>query len=496
MPLDIEHRSARPRPWRPGERNPRLFVERRPVRKLDLNVKGLSRSGLVLTSQPIDLGLAAVISGDNSRASSSGGQQRPHHRACPGALRPGRQCADHDRSSPRALVRPASLPGTGGHAVAAVGDRDFDLTGPAAIAADIRGTLENPTVRLASHPECAARKHRHRNGDREPRHSRPVRGTEARLSRIAGRTPGGGGIEGRDRSPSPKAVPSSTWRSMRVRRGCSTATTSQRRLQARSRSSRATAAGRSRAICGSTAAGSRSARQAARPRFRRSSQARRPRRSRRHRCPAAQPVEARRRYRRRQPAGSGARNPKHLDHRHQSWGNADRRPLPAAPTSSAAITNSPGEPSGWIAESSASGARSPPNPLLDIRAEAQVQGLDATVLVQGTGLNPEISFASVPQLPQDELLSRILFGTSITNLSAPEALQLASAVAALERGLGQPRPDQRGPQGSRTRPASDSSGRHRNRPANGGGCGQIYRTKAVCGGHHRRAAIFRHTRRI
>jgi translocation and assembly module TamB len=79
---------------------------------------------------------------------------------------------------------------------------------------------------------------------------------------------------------------------------------------------------------------------------------------------------------------------------------------------------------------------SPPDPLLDIRAEAQVQGLDASILVSGTGLKPEIRFASVPQLPQDELLSRILFGTSITNLSAPEALQLASAVAALRSGSG------------------------------------------------------------
>lgn len=79
---------------------------------------------------------------------------------------------------------------------------------------------------------------------------------------------------------------------------------------------------------------------------------------------------------------------------------------------------------------------SPPNPLLDIHAQAQVQGLDASVLVQGTGLKPEITFASNPPLPQDELLSRILFGTSITNLSAPEALQLASAVAALQSGSG------------------------------------------------------------
>ncbi|MES2327519.1 MAG: translocation/assembly module TamB domain-containing protein [Pseudomonadota bacterium] len=79
---------------------------------------------------------------------------------------------------------------------------------------------------------------------------------------------------------------------------------------------------------------------------------------------------------------------------------------------------------------------SPPDPFLDIHAVAAVQGLDATVSVVGTGLKPEITFASSPPMPQDELLSRILFGTSITNLSAPEALQLASAVAAFQSGKG------------------------------------------------------------
>src|SRR4030095_14720350 len=79
---------------------------------------------------------------------------------------------------------------------------------------------------------------------------------------------------------------------------------------------------------------------------------------------------------------------------------------------------------------------SPPDPQLDIRAQAQVQGLDASILVGGTGLKPEISFASVPQLPQDELLSRLLFGTSITNLSAPDAVPLASAGCALRAGAG------------------------------------------------------------
>ncbi|MFC3440948.1 translocation/assembly module TamB domain-containing protein [Sphingobium rhizovicinum] len=74
----------------------------------------------------------------------------------------------------------------------------------------------------------------------------------------------------------------------------------------------------------------------------------------------------------------------------------------------------------------------PVNPTLDISAEADVSDLSATIHVGGTGLKPDITFTSTPAMPQDELLSRILFGTSITNLSAPEALQLASAVGSLQ----------------------------------------------------------------
>ena len=76
--------------------------------------------------------------------------------------------------------------------------------------------------------------------------------------------------------------------------------------------------------------------------------------------------------------------------------------------------------------------RVPVNPTLDISAEADVSNLSAIIHVGGTGLKPDITFTSTPALPQDELLSRILFGTSITNLSAPEALQLASAVGSLQ----------------------------------------------------------------
>jgi len=78
----------------------------------------------------------------------------------------------------------------------------------------------------------------------------------------------------------------------------------------------------------------------------------------------------------------------------------------------------------------------PANPALDIAANADSTGLSATIRVTGPAQKPEISFTSVPALPEDELLSRLLFGTSITNLSAPEALQLASAVAALQNGKG------------------------------------------------------------
>ncbi|AMO71089.1 translocation/assembly module TamB domain-containing protein [Sphingorhabdus sp. M41] len=78
----------------------------------------------------------------------------------------------------------------------------------------------------------------------------------------------------------------------------------------------------------------------------------------------------------------------------------------------------------------------PVNPILDIEAEANLTGLNATINVTGTGNQPEIAFTSIPALPEDELLSRVLFGASISDLSAPEAVQLAAAVASLNSGGG------------------------------------------------------------
>lgn len=79
---------------------------------------------------------------------------------------------------------------------------------------------------------------------------------------------------------------------------------------------------------------------------------------------------------------------------------------------------------------------SPPDPTLEILANADLSGLSAMINVRGTGLKPEITFSSVPAMPEDELLARLLFGASINQISAPEAIQLASALAALRSGGG------------------------------------------------------------
>jgi len=78
----------------------------------------------------------------------------------------------------------------------------------------------------------------------------------------------------------------------------------------------------------------------------------------------------------------------------------------------------------------------PPNPSVDIQATANVTGLTAVLTIGGSAFKPEIAFTSTPALPEDEVLSRLLFGTGVTNLSAPEALQLAAAVAQLRGGSG------------------------------------------------------------
>ncbi|MCP2017184.1 translocation/assembly module TamB domain-containing protein [Qipengyuania citrea] len=81
-------------------------------------------------------------------------------------------------------------------------------------------------------------------------------------------------------------------------------------------------------------------------------------------------------------------------------------------------------------------ANVPVDPRLDIVAETERDGLTVEATVQGSATQPEIAFSSNPSLPEEELLARLLFGGSVTSLSATDALQLGAAVASLRGGGG------------------------------------------------------------
>ncbi|MEL7481723.1 MAG: translocation/assembly module TamB domain-containing protein, partial [Pseudomonadota bacterium] len=78
----------------------------------------------------------------------------------------------------------------------------------------------------------------------------------------------------------------------------------------------------------------------------------------------------------------------------------------------------------------------PTDARLSVRAERDTPALTAGVNVTGTVTAPEFAVTSDPDLPEDEILSRVLFGRSPAQLTALEAAQLAAAVARLSGGGG------------------------------------------------------------
>ncbi|MGB7372296.1 translocation/assembly module TamB domain-containing protein [Erythrobacter sp.] len=75
------------------------------------------------------------------------------------------------------------------------------------------------------------------------------------------------------------------------------------------------------------------------------------------------------------------------------------------------------------------------NPVIRLTATEEVEDVTVNVNVTGRAYDPQIAFSSVPGLPQDEIVSRILFGSSIGNLSTIQAVQLAASLNSL-RGSG------------------------------------------------------------
>src|SRR3546814_2350408 len=68
------------------------------------------------------------------------------------------------------------------------------------------------------------------------------------------------------------------------------------------------------------------------------------------------------------------------------------------------------------------------DPALDVTAEHQGSDLTVTARLSGPLSQPKLDLSSVPPVPRDEIVSRVLFNKSAAQLSAAEAAQLAMAL--------------------------------------------------------------------
>jgi translocation and assembly module TamB len=73
---------------------------------------------------------------------------------------------------------------------------------------------------------------------------------------------------------------------------------------------------------------------------------------------------------------------------------------------------------------------------LDLTATRDDPTLTAVIRITGTAEKPVITLTSTPVLPQDEVLSQVLFGASVSSLNGFQAAQLASALSGLASGGG------------------------------------------------------------
>lgn len=70
-------------------------------------------------------------------------------------------------------------------------------------------------------------------------------------------------------------------------------------------------------------------------------------------------------------------------------------------------------------------------PYLRVVASSENDGITSSVVIEGSATAPEVSFSSIPELPEEEVLAQLFFGDTLTNLSALQAVQLASAIGTL-----------------------------------------------------------------
>jgi translocation and assembly module TamB len=78
----------------------------------------------------------------------------------------------------------------------------------------------------------------------------------------------------------------------------------------------------------------------------------------------------------------------------------------------------------------------PADPGLDMLLSTRVAEIEARITVTGSARDPQIALGSEPALPEEEVLSRILFGSPRAQLSPLQALRLAQSAAVLSGRLG------------------------------------------------------------
>ncbi len=74
------------------------------------------------------------------------------------------------------------------------------------------------------------------------------------------------------------------------------------------------------------------------------------------------------------------------------------------------------------------------DPVLDIVAEVSAADITAQVVIGGFASAPTLTLSSTPVVPQDEILSRVLFGRGVGQITAAQGLQLAAAASTLAGG--------------------------------------------------------------
>lgn len=70
-------------------------------------------------------------------------------------------------------------------------------------------------------------------------------------------------------------------------------------------------------------------------------------------------------------------------------------------------------------------------PVIRLAAITSQDGITTTIIIDGEARDPEISFEASPEMPEEEVLSHLLFGRGLDTISPLQAAQLANAIAVL-----------------------------------------------------------------